>query len=174
MQAFASLGWVDLFAGEQTGTDENGNKKCAAPLSPNPNPNPMKPPPPPPPPRRYIFSFRKYEENAEGGGARGGKPSMFDKAIEKEAELDELDDDGGPLPADGEGGSEAVSARLSIGEIAGLHAKAVEPDIPIREAVARSAKAAAAKWVADGSKTVRGGGKYGRSSTEASEGGLLR
>jgi len=42
----------------------------------------------------WVFTYRNYEANAEGGGRRGSKPSMFDHEVEKFAEDDERDDDG--------------------------------------------------------------------------------
>jgi len=54
---------------------------------------------------RWVHSYRNYEANAEGGGMRGTKPTMFDAAVERACAEDELDDDGGIDP-------EAVLSKL--------------------------------------------------------------
>ena len=43
---------------------------------------------------RWVWPFKTYQANAEGGGLRGAATSMFDEGIEEEAEEDEKDDDG--------------------------------------------------------------------------------
>ena len=43
----------------------------------------------------YVYAYRNYVANAEGGGTRGAKASMFDDEVEKEADED-AEDDGGP------------------------------------------------------------------------------
>lgn len=42
----------------------------------------------------WVWPFKTYQANAEGGGLRGASTSMFDEEVEEEAEEDERDDDG--------------------------------------------------------------------------------
>jgi len=41
----------------------------------------------------WVHNYRNYKPNAEGGGTRGAKPSMFEEEVEKVAGMDEQDDD---------------------------------------------------------------------------------
>jgi hypothetical protein len=66
---------------------------------------------------QWVWSFKSYQANAEGGGTRGRR-SMFDQGIEDEAEEDELDDDG-PGAADGDV-SRATPAMVRMNTMANV------------------------------------------------------
>ena len=69
----------------------------------------------------WVYNYRNYQPNAEGGGTRGAKASMFDEDVEKEAEEDAEDDEGpGAGSADdtlaGSGATIAPSAAAPMDE----------------------------------------------------------
>jgi len=60
---------------------------------------------------RWVHSYKVYESNAEGGGARGrDRSSMFDEDVEREATIHEADDDG---PGAGDADN-ATTGRLNV------------------------------------------------------------
>ena len=65
--AASKLGWIELSCGKKVGTGADAI---------------------------YVYEYRNYTPNAEGGGTRGARASMFDEEVEKEADEDAADDDG--------------------------------------------------------------------------------
>jgi len=72
---------------------------------------------------KYVYPFKTYQANAEGGGTRGATRSMFDEGIEEEAEEDEKDDDGPGANGDGVGTANVVKIIGSAKDLAAQHAE---------------------------------------------------
>ena len=61
----------------------------------------------------WVHNYRNYLPNAEGGGTRGAKPSMFADDVEREADED-MEDDDGPGAGDADEVSHANRMAMTI------------------------------------------------------------
>jgi len=84
----------------------------------------------------WVYRYKTYERNAEGGGARGRQTSMFSEAVEDQADKEVNDDDGSgadDTDALAEMSVEA-STRLSSGERPALTAESLHRHSTLRRA----------------------------------------